>query len=65
MLLLRTEVGVSFEEYFKEFNSNFTDDFKDAIKKNRKYLVDTDYGIKIKEEYLYVQNSILVDFIDR
>ena len=65
MLLLRTEVGVSYNDYFKTFNSKFEIDFSDAIKKNRKYLVDTDYGIKIKEEYLYVQNSILVDFIDR
>ena len=65
MLLLRTELGVVYSEYKKEFNSDFEVDFKDAIKKNQKYLQKTENGIKIKEEFLYVQNSILVDFIDR
>ena len=63
MLLLRTSFGVNFEEYKKEFNSNFLVDFSDAIKKNSKYLDISEQNIKIKDEYLYVQNSILVDFI--
>ena len=47
----------------KEFNSDFLVDFSDAIKKNSKYLDISEQNIKIKDEYLYVQNSILVDFI--
>ena len=65
MLGLRTEFGVDFKEYYKAFNSDFKKDFKNAIEKNRKYLEETENSIKIKGEYLYIQNSILVDFISR
>ncbi|MBO5851810.1 MAG: hypothetical protein J6R29_05720 [Clostridia bacterium] len=64
MLALRTAFGVNFEEYKKQFNSDFLLDFSDAIKKNEKYLDITKTTIKIKDEYLYVQNSILVHFIN-
>ncbi|MBR6737796.1 MAG: radical SAM family heme chaperone HemW [Clostridia bacterium] len=63
MLALRTEFGVSLLSYELSFGSNFLVDFANAIKKNRKYLDITEKNIKIKSEYLYVQNSILVDFI--
>ena len=64
MLALRTARGVVFDEYFKEFNSNFLEDFKEAIAQNQKYLEVTDRGVRIKGEYLFVQNSILVHFIN-
>lgn len=64
MLALRTSDGVSFEKYKKSFNSDFLKDFEDAIKNNKNYLDITENGIRIKDEYLYVQNSILVDFIN-
>ena len=63
MLALRTEFGVGLSRYELEFNSSFLTDFADAIKKNSKYLDITDKNVKIKSEYLYVQNSIIVDFI--
>ena len=63
MLALRTAAGVNFNEYRRAFKSDFAADFKPAIRKNEKYLDVTDSGVKIKDEYLYVQNSILVDFI--
>ncbi len=65
MLSLRTEFGVDFKEYYNEFKSDFKKDFKVAIQKNKKYLEETENSIKIKGEYLYIQNSILVDFIGR
>ena len=65
MLNLRTEFGVDFKEYHSKFGSDFKTDFKLAIQKNRKYLEETDKNIKIKSEFLYIQNSILVDFIGR
>ncbi|MBO5888686.1 MAG: radical SAM family heme chaperone HemW [Clostridia bacterium] len=64
MLNLRTSMGIEFSEYNKIFNSDFKKDFESAIKNNLSYLDITDTKIKIKEEYLYVQNTILVDFID-
>ena len=63
MLNLRTSSGIVYSEYEKEFNSHFLVDFKDAVNKNRKYLDITNENIKIKDEYLYVQNTILTDFI--
>ena len=63
MLALRTVNGLDKNLYQKAFNSNFEHDFAFAIKKNSKYLDISENFIKIKKEYLYVQNSILVDFI--
>ena len=64
MLNLRTKFGIEFSEYKKIFNSDFKKDFESAIKNNLSYLEIDDKGVKIKDEYLYVQNTILVDFID-
>ena len=63
MLALRTADGVDLTKYKKEFDSDFNLDFPLSLKKNAKYLDISDNSIKIKGEYLYVQNSILVDFI--
>lgn len=63
MLALRTANGVNYNEYKKAFGVDFKTDFKNAINKNLRFLDQTDNSIKIKSEYLYVQNSILVDFI--
>lgn len=64
MLMLRTKYGVNFKEYKSIFKSDFNLDFKSAINKNRSYLDITEDNISIKDEYLFVQNQILVDFID-
>ncbi len=64
MLSLRTVKGVNLDEYYKIFATNFNDDFNEAIKKNLNYLDINEKRVKIKDEYLFVQNSILVDFID-
>ena len=63
MLALRTAFGLNLEDYQKTFKSSFLKDFELEIQKNSRYLDVSDSVIKIKEEYLYVQNSILVDFI--
>ena len=64
MLALRTAEGLDEAEYKKEFGSEFYRDFEGAIKKNIRFLEKTEKGrIRIKDEYLYVQNQILVDFL--
>ena len=63
MLALRTSDGVNLQAYKNTFNSDFTFDFINSIKKNLKYLNVTEKTVKIKGDYLYVQNTILVDFI--
>lgn len=63
MLALRTVDGINTAEYKKEFGSDFKTDYNAAISKNRNYLDIKGLQIKIKDEFLYVQNSILIDFI--
>ena len=63
MLKLRTTKGINFEEYKAIFGSDFLIDYTDAIKKNKDYLLINKERIKIKDEFLYVQNSILIHFI--
>lgn len=64
MLALRTAEGLDILEYRSEFGSEFVLDFSDALLKNKKYfdLIDGK-RVKIKDEYLYVQNQILMDFL--
>lgn len=64
MLALRTAEGLSAAEYKREFGSEFDRDFEGAIKKNIRFIEKTEQGrVRIKDEYLYVQNRILVDFL--
>lgn len=64
MLALRTAEGLDEAEYKKEFGSEFYRDFEAAIKKNIRRIEKTEKGrIRIKDEFLYVQNQILVDFL--
>lgn len=64
MLALRTGEGLSLSEYKEEFGTEFSEDFPAALSKTRKYLEETDDRIKIKDEYLYVQNQILMPFME-
>lgn len=64
MLGLRTIFGVSLQEYKQKFGVSLTEDFGDALKKTAEYLqLDGDI-LRIKDEYLYVQNSILTVFLE-
>jgi len=64
MLALRTSQGLSMQEYKETFGSALGDDFPNALKKTVQYLeLNGDY-LKIKDEFLYVQNSILMPFME-
>lgn len=64
MLALRTSKGLSLSEYKKEFSSDLEEDFPSALAKTRKYLDEDGDIIRIKDEYLYVQNQILMPFME-
>ncbi len=64
MLALRTAEGLSMEEYKVCFGNALADDFPNALKKSVSYLQLDGDRLKIKDEYLYVQNSILMPFIE-
>jgi oxygen-independent coproporphyrinogen-3 oxidase len=64
MLALRTKYGVSMSEYKSVFGTSLGDDFPIALKKTVKYLELDGDNLKIKDEYLYVQNSVLMHFME-
>lgn len=63
MLALRTERGLNMQEYKSEFGSDFASDFFAALKKNRNYLELEGNFVRIKADYMYVQNRIISDFL--
>ncbi len=64
MLALRTREGLSMEAYKREFGVSLAEDFPNALKKSVQYLDLQGDRLKIKDEYLYVQNSILMPFLE-
>ncbi len=64
MLALRTSDGVSMTEYKEKFGVSLAEDFPNALKKSVQYLQLDGDRLKIKDEYLYVQNSVLMPFME-
>ena len=62
MLALRTADGLDIQEFNRKYDCDFKRDFSIALKKNAAYLEEADGRIKIKDEYLFVQNNIICDF---
>ena len=60
MLALRTERGVVLKEYHSAFGSDFLRDFESGIKSAEKYLDISDEYVRIKDDFLYVQNSVII-----
>ena len=52
------------KEYKAAFGSSLAEDFPNALKKSVEYLQLDGDVLRIKDEYLYVQNSILVNFME-
>lgn len=63
MLGMRTAYGVSSAEYRKAFGSEWKEDFAEAYRKTAQYLEEEGDIARIKDEYLYVQNTILTEYM--
>ncbi len=63
MLALRTEIGLNIKEYNKKFNGDFESEYKTELNKKAQFLERNGDNLKIKEEYLYVQNDIILAFM--
>lgn len=63
MLALRTKEGICLEDYKKQFGSDFLVDYKQEVALQHDYLDITDTFVSIKEEFLYVQNHIIINFL--
>ncbi|MGN0803932.1 MAG: radical SAM family heme chaperone HemW [Candidatus Coproplasma sp.] len=62
MLALRTSKGLNLEEFNKEFNCEFNALYAEPLKKNKEFLEESNGYLRIKDEYLFVQNTIICDF---
>ena len=63
MLALRTAKGLCISEFNKLFDCDFEKKYAQAIKKKQAFItLENDY-LKIKPEYLFVQNDIIVEFM--
>lgn len=64
MLALRTHEGINFRRYKDAFGSDFQKDFKDKLPPIEKYLTYEGESVRISDEYLYVQNQVIIQLMD-
>lgn len=64
MLALRTSAGLDLAEYTRLFGANFLEKYAGVLKKTPEYVEVSANSVKIKDEYLFVQNSIIIDFLN-
>lgn len=64
MLALRTEKGIDLAEFKRLFNVDFEEKYAGAIAKTAEYVrFDGEY-FKIKPEYLFIQNGIIIEYLN-
>ena len=65
MLVLRTSKGLNLQEYTRLFASDFKQEFAPAISKMQDYIEFSENYFRIKPEYLFVQNTIIIEFLNQ
>ncbi len=63
MLGLRTAKGISIAKYNDLFNTDFDSEYKAVLDKKANLLDRNGDNLRIKDEYLYVQNDIILEFM--
>jgi len=63
MVGLRLTKGLNVDKFNEDFNTDFMKEFEDAIKKTAPYTFYSQGYFGVKEEYLYVVNGVIVEFI--
>ena len=63
MLALRTGACMSVSEYNKLFSADFDKEYKAVLDKKMRFMERNGDNLKIKDEYLYVQNDIILAFM--
>ncbi len=63
MLGLRTTMGIKVSEFNSLFNEDFAQKYAHVLKKKERFLSFDGENLKIKDEYLYVQNDIILAFL--
>ncbi len=65
MLGLRTEKGISISAFNAEFSVEFTEKYKRELEKKKDFLDFDGEILKIKPDYIYVQNDIILEFLKK
>ena len=63
MLALRTAEGLNVKEFNRLFGTDFDKDYKSVLDKKMRFMERNGDVLKIKDEYLYVQNDIILAFM--
>lgn len=63
MLRLRTAAGIDLKDFEKKFGCNFKEKYAPQIEELQDRLDISETSVSIAEDYLYVQNSIILKFI--
>ena len=63
MLALRTAEGMNVKKFNETFGADFDEKYKAALDKKGRYLERNGDVLKIKDDYLYVQNDIILEFM--
>lgn len=63
MLALRTADGMSVQKFNETFSVDFNEKYAAELNKKSRFLDVSGGRVKIKDEYLYVQNDIILEFI--
>ncbi|MBP5308866.1 MAG: radical SAM family heme chaperone HemW [Clostridia bacterium] len=63
MLALRTAAGIDLAEFEKLFGKPFEKQFEKQLETQGRYMEFTGGRVRIKPEYLFVQNSVIINFI--
>lgn len=63
MLNLRLDKGFTFKQYYDKFKSEFLEEYKKEVENTREYLIIDEEGVRVKEDYIYILDSILVDLL--
>ncbi|MDE6869627.1 MAG: radical SAM family heme chaperone HemW [Clostridia bacterium] len=63
MLALRLQTGIDLTDYSNRFGCDFLNKYSKSIEKNHNYLKVTKSSVAIKDQYLQLMNSIIIDII--
>ena len=63
MLALRTAEGLNVKEFNKLFDADFDSEYKSVLDKKMRFMDRKGDVLKIKDDYLYVQNDIILAFM--
>ena len=64
MLALRTAEGLNLTEFARLFGCDFLTKYAEAYKKTADYVEVSEDGFKIRDEFLFVQNSIIIEYLN-